>query len=729
MEDAGGTARSPPLPKMTTTPTPDAVGATLLARVRAAADLLELIDANRALLDQLPPHEQQRLRRAIAQVYNPDPVARRRRQKAAERERSAAQTKQVGALLEETGIRSLRRKPVFTTPNVFPPEGFEPQDRSDEDQPERRESVEPLHCYVCKQKYSLVHHFYDQMCPACAELNFTKRTELADLRGRVALLTGGRVKIGYQAGLKLLRAGAQLIVTTRFPRDSAKRYAQEPDFSEWGHRLQVFGLDLRHTPSVEAFCTHLLATSPRLDFIINNACQTVRRPPEFYAHMMAGETAALHDAPESARRLLGEYEGLRRGDMLSNGARSEAVAVNGAAEAAGITRAAELSQLRLLAEDRQQQNHLFPEGRLDQDRQQVDLRGRNSWRLLMAEVGRPGAGQERSGIRDDELTGDATGQVTRQEHPKTGQLVVFVSYEGGLAAIFAQLGEDYRWWRQALASEGRLREVLVHERIAEGEVPWRPAGPPELRLRGVTFAYAGAPPVLRRIDLTVAPGSTVAVVGGTGSGKSTLTSLLLRLYDPDVGAITIDGRDLRDLYVDDLRRCIGVVFQQPIFIRDTVLANLTLFHPQARFEEVLAAARTGGIHDTIEALPDGYATVLGEAGRTLSGGQRQRLALARALVAQPAVLLIDEPTAAVDARREQEIAAALRPALEGRTALLVSRRPAILRLADRVVVLADGQITEEGTHRSLAARSQPYQTLTGLSRPANPAGRPEVRSR
>ena len=123
-----------------------------------------------------------------------------------------------------------------------------------------------LHCYVCKQKYSVIHHFYDQMCPACAEFNFRKRTELADLRGRVALLTGGRVKIGYQAGLKLLRCGAHLIVTTRFPRDSAKRYAQEPDFAEWGHRLEIFGLDLRHTPSVEAFCRHLLATRcpPRL---------------------------------------------------------------------------------------------------------------------------------------------------------------------------------------------------------------------------------------------------------------------------------------------------------------------------------------------------------------------------------------------------------------------------------------------------------------------------------
>src|SRR3984893_6372673 len=233
----------------------------LLERVRSAADLLESIEANRGLLDQLPAQDRQRLHLAVAQLYNPDPVARRRRQKAAERERSASQTEKVGAVLHETGIRTLRRKPVFTTPNVFPPEGFEPRDL-DTDEPEPRESVEPQHCYVCKQKYSVIHHFYDQMCPTCAEFNFAKRTELADLHGRVALLTGGRVKIGYQAGLKLLRAGARLIVSTRFPCDSAQRYAQEPDFGEWSDRLEIFGLDLRHTPSVEALCTHLLATLP-----------------------------------------------------------------------------------------------------------------------------------------------------------------------------------------------------------------------------------------------------------------------------------------------------------------------------------------------------------------------------------------------------------------------------------------------------------------------------------
>ncbi len=351
--------------------------------VEASIELLQAIAADRSLLERLPPELRERLHQAIARVYHPDPVLRRQRVKAAERERNAAQIAREEALLHATGIRQLRRRPVFTTPNVFPPEDFVAND-SEDNEPERRESVEPQHCYVCKRKYSLIHHFYDQLCPVCAEFNFAKRSETADLRGRVALLTGGRVKIGYQAGLKLLRAGASLIVTTRFPRDSAARYAQEPDFSEWADRLEIFGLDLRHTPSVEAFCHELLATRERLDFIVNNACQTVRRPPDFYAHMMAGETAAAHDVPEHVRKLLGHYEGLRRYDMLPEaGAMS---AANPGGNAPGITRAAQMSQIPLLAEDLAGHSHLFPQGRLDQDLQQVDLRERNSWRLLMADV-------------------------------------------------------------------------------------------------------------------------------------------------------------------------------------------------------------------------------------------------------------------------------------------------------------------------------------------------------
>ncbi len=360
--------------------------ADLLERLRNTIELLESIAEDRRVLEGVPDEDRKRLLQAVASVYHPDRVARRRMSRITARERRAARLKQDQGVLHETGIRTLRRKPVFTTPNVFPPHGFQARDLDAE--PEPRAADELPHCYVCKEKYSIVHHFYDQLCPPCAAFNFAKRTELADLRGRVALLTGGRVKIGYQAGLKLLRAGAQLIVTTRFPRDSALRYAQEPDFAEWGDRLEIFGLDLRHTPSVEAFCRELLATRRRLDFIVNNACQTVRRPPDFYAHMMAGENAALDDMPAHVRKLLGSYEGLRGYHMLPEGASDAdaALDVARASEVAGLTHAAQLSQVALLPEEVRAQGDLFPQGKLDQDLQQVDLRGRNSWRLLLAEV-------------------------------------------------------------------------------------------------------------------------------------------------------------------------------------------------------------------------------------------------------------------------------------------------------------------------------------------------------
>ncbi len=359
---------------------------TLADEVRDATALLEGIAADHSLLDRLPPEDRQRFHAAVGHFYHPDPVQRRRKRKAQSRERNAAQVAKEEAVLHTTGIRELRRRPVFTTPNVFAPEGFLPDDAEEENQPGRREAIEPQHCYVCKQKYLQIHHFYDQLCPTCADFNFGKRTETADLHGRVALLTGGRVKIGFQAGLKLLRAGASLIVTTRFPRDSAARYAEETDFAEWSDRLEIFGLDLRHTPSVEAFCHELVTTRERLDFIINNACQTVRRPPEFYAHMMEGETAAAHDVPAHLRKLLGRYEGLRRYDMLPEAGASSMSTHLATDNAPGITRAAALSQVPLLAEEFAGQQHLFPQGRLDQDLQQIDLRERNSWRLLMAEV-------------------------------------------------------------------------------------------------------------------------------------------------------------------------------------------------------------------------------------------------------------------------------------------------------------------------------------------------------
>ncbi|MEM8933058.1 MAG: SDR family oxidoreductase [Acidobacteriota bacterium] len=344
--------------------------------VREAITVLEAVVADRGLLADLSDADRRRFVDAAGDVWCPDPKARRRLAKLLARKRRASQVEREEEVLHETGIRTLRRRPVFTTPNVFPPSEPEPEPTPLDDGVDR-------HCYVCKRDYAAVHHFYDQLCPECAELNYTKRTELADLSGRVALLTGGRVKIGYQAGLKLLRCGAHLIVTTRFPRDAAMRYAAEPDFEQWGDRLEIFGLDLRHTPSVEELCRELLDGRDRLDYIVNNACQTVRRPPAFYEHMMAAETAALGTMPEHVRQLVGSYEGLRGYHMLPEGASTEA---ERATDVAGLTHAAELTQVALLADEQRAQRDLFPVGRLDQDLQQIDLREMNSWRMVMADV-------------------------------------------------------------------------------------------------------------------------------------------------------------------------------------------------------------------------------------------------------------------------------------------------------------------------------------------------------
>ena len=336
-------------------------GKSLAERLRAAADLLETIVADRSLLADIAEADRNRLLNAAGRVSRPDALGRRQLLKVVKRKKRAEKVERAESVLAATGIRKLRREPVFiTSPNIYPPKSKELLTSGDP----IPETEDTRKCYVCKKEFSTVHHFYDRLCLKCADENFAKRTELADLSGRVALLTGGRVKIGYQAGIKILRAGARLIVTTRFPRDSAARYARESDFHEWADRLEIYGLDLRHTPSVEAFCQEVLATEQRLDFIINNACQTVRRPADFYEHMRETETAALTSMPADVRRLLGTYEDPR------------------ASHAAN--RKTEVS--RLASGLQEVESSLFPRGLLDQDAQQLDLRGHNSWRMLMAEV-------------------------------------------------------------------------------------------------------------------------------------------------------------------------------------------------------------------------------------------------------------------------------------------------------------------------------------------------------
>jgi NAD(P)-dependent dehydrogenase (short-subunit alcohol dehydrogenase family) len=239
---------------------------------------------------------------------------------------------------------------------------------------------------VCKQPFTKVHRYYDSLCEPCGDFNYAKREQTADLAGHYALVTGARVKIGYQAALKLLRAGAHVAVTTRFPVDAASRYSKEPDFSAFRDRLQIFGLDLRHTPSVDLFARFLAVRLPRLDYVLNNACQTVRRPAEFFRHLLEAETAPLASLPDDWRSVLVDYDELRRSLSLprEHGTRALAVAEPGQGE--GLVHSASLSQRRYLDEDYHAGDALFPANRYDEDLQQVDLRGINSWRLRLHEV-------------------------------------------------------------------------------------------------------------------------------------------------------------------------------------------------------------------------------------------------------------------------------------------------------------------------------------------------------
>jgi NAD(P)-dependent dehydrogenase (short-subunit alcohol dehydrogenase family) len=340
---------------------------------------LEALVEDRGHLAALDPGVRRRLLTAAGRLSRPRRDEERALAKAFRRKDRDALASADEASLERTGIRHARRAPVYPTPppDTQIPDTQLPDTQIPDTQPggSAARLRDPRKCYVCKAPFVELHHFYDQMCPPCAAFNWQKRHQTADLRGRTALVTGGRVKIGYQASIMLLRAGARVVVTTRFPRDAARRYAAEPDFADFAPRLGLFGLDLRHTPSVELFARQLAAREPRLDFILHNACQTVRRPPGFYAHLMDGERAPFEALPPAARAVLRDYEAVR--------------AELAPARAPGLLRAPELSQAAHTAEDRLLDDArlaLFPAGQLDQDLQQVDLRGVNSWRLKLGEV-------------------------------------------------------------------------------------------------------------------------------------------------------------------------------------------------------------------------------------------------------------------------------------------------------------------------------------------------------
>ncbi len=370
----------------------------------AALAWLETLSENHGLLAELDAETLRRLREAAGRIAFPDRSDRRAlivRRKRDLREQIRTHD---DAALDATTNRSTKRSLRFSVPpahaaissdsrallekqaapRALPETATAKQGKKAAGRNESGARLhEPQNCYICKVDYFDLHHHYDTLCPKCADFNWAKRMQTADLAGRSALVTGARVKIGFEAAVMLLRAGASVVVTTRFPGDAARRFSQLQDFAAWEKRLSIFGLDLRHTPSVEALADHLNDTLPTLDFLIHNACQTVRRPPAYYTHLLADER--LDQLGPDARALVEGHVGLLRGQQESPDA-STLVASGGLVNAAmpGLAHAATLNQLDLLSEG--DQAHLFPTGMLDGEGQQLDLRKKNSWRMNLAEV-------------------------------------------------------------------------------------------------------------------------------------------------------------------------------------------------------------------------------------------------------------------------------------------------------------------------------------------------------
>ncbi|MCB5169269.1 ABC transporter ATP-binding protein/permease [Streptomyces bambusae] len=317
------------------------------------------------------------------------------------------------------------------------------------------------------------------------------------------------------------------------------------------------------------------------------------------------------------------------------------------------------------------------------------------------------------------------GQVT------LGTFVAFSTYLAQLVGPVRMLAMILTVGQQARAGVERVLELIDTEpAIADGTVELPADAPATVEFDDVSFGYGtgdgpGERPVLDGFSLTIAPGETVALVGASGSGKSTVSLLLPRFYDATAGTVRVGGHDVRELTQDSLRAAIGLVPEDSFLFSDTVRANLAYGRPDATDDEIRAAARAARADGFVEALPDGYDTKVGEQGLTLSGGQRQRLALARALLTDPRLLLLDDATSAVDARIEHEIHDALRSVMAGRTTLLIAHRRSTLALADRIAVLDRGRLSDIGTHEELEQRSALYRRL--LTDPdALAAGSPRV---
>jgi len=358
------------------------------AEIENCISVLEHLLNNGDQLIHLTDDQRIKLMKAAGQISRPDRAELKKRNKGVKTVKKQEEKDVNRKARAASSIRSARLASVFEAPVQI----ALPQSAAST---EKHHFTSEQNCYVCKKRYTEIHHFYDSMCKECGDLNYFKRFQTCDMTGQIALITGSRLKIGYHATLMMLRSGASVIATTRFPADSAVRFAKEKDFADWSHRLHIYGLDLRHIPSVELFATYVENKYERLDILINNAAQTVRRPATFYSHLMANESLPFHQHSADVQLLLQHHQECIKeieaftGNTTSTNTDSNSpmtVRWNVRTPGVGIKSSAQLSQIPYSFDNSNEAVELFPEGQLDVDLQQVDLRKTNSWRLKLGQI-------------------------------------------------------------------------------------------------------------------------------------------------------------------------------------------------------------------------------------------------------------------------------------------------------------------------------------------------------